>query len=146
MVKKKNIGIKVKQKGKDCKDKKCPFHGSVKIRGRIIKGIIVATDVHKSATMEITRRQYIPKYERYEKRRSRIRLHNPVCINAQKGDLVRVGECRRLSKTKNFVIIEVIGKDVLFKQREEALEEAKVKEKKKEEKKEENASNKSKEN
>ena len=130
----KNIGIDVQQPKKECNDKKCPFHGSLKLRGRIFVGIVTATDAHKSATVMWERKNLIQKYERYEKRRTKIRVHNPPCINANKGDFVKIAECRPLSKTKKFAIIEKIGEDILFRQKEEALEEAKVKEKEKLEK------------
>ena len=136
----KNIGIKIQKITKSCTDKKCPFHGTLKVRGRILKGTIVGKDVHKSGTLEFTRRFYVPKYERYEKRKTRIRVHNPSCIDAQKGDFVKVGECRKLSKSKSFVIIEKLGRDILFKQKEELLEESKVKKEEKEESEEENES------
>lgn len=48
----------------------------------------------------------IRKYERYEKRTSKIHAHNPPCINAQAGDTVKIMECRPLSKTKSFVVVE----------------------------------------
>lgn len=137
MKKEEGIGIKVKLPAKSCEDKNCPFHGNLKVRGRLFTGIITNTDAHKSATIEFERKYYVPKYERQEKRKTRLRVHNPGCIDAKKGDKVKVSECRPLSKTKKFVIIEKISTDVLFKQREEALEESKVKEKEKKEKIEE---------
>jgi len=50
---------------------------------------------------------YIRKYNRYEKRSSRIHAHNPPCLQAKTGDLVTIAECRPLSKTKSFVVVEV---------------------------------------
>jgi len=129
MKKSKSIGIKVKLPKQSCEDKKCPFHGNLKVRGRLFTGTVINTDAHKSATIEFERSYYVVKYERHEKRITKLRVHNPSCIDAKKGDKVKVSECRPLSKTKKFVIIEKIGKDILFKQREEALEESKVKEK-----------------
>lgn len=135
MTQAKNIGIKVKLPKQSCEDKKCPFHGNLKIRGRLFTGTVINTDAHKSATIEFERSYYVPKYERHEKRKTQLRVHNPSCIDAKKGDKVKVSECRPLSKTKKFIIIEKIGKDILFKQREDALEESKVKEKVKKEEK-----------
>ena len=37
---------------------------------------------------------------------SRITAHNPPCLDAQRGDKVKIAECRPLSKTKNFVVVE----------------------------------------
>ncbi|MEA3514312.1 MAG: 30S ribosomal protein S17 [Nanoarchaeota archaeon] len=116
MVKSKNIGINVKPPKVECTDKKCPFHGSLKVRGKIIKGIIVSKDVHTSATIESDRTIFIKKYERYLKKRSRIRVHNPPCINAQIGDEVKAMECHPLSKTKHFVIVEKLGHDIFVEQ------------------------------
>jgi len=93
-----------------CKDKKCPFHGSLKLRGMIFTGNIIKTDLHRTATIEFERQFFIPKYERKEVRFSRIKAHNPSCISAKIGELVKIVETRPLSKTKNFVIVEVIRK------------------------------------
>jgi small subunit ribosomal protein S17 len=134
----KNIGINVKLPSETCNDKKCPFHGDVIVRGKSFVGIIIKKDVHKTATVEWARKIKVPKYERYEKKRTKVRVHNPSCINAQEGDNVKIMECRPLSKTKNFVIIENLGKQFGFEQMEEARESAKQANKKKELKSEEN--------
>jgi small subunit ribosomal protein S17 len=55
--------------------------------------------------VEWTYLHYLQKYERYEKRRTRVKAHNPACINVKKGDKVRIAECRPLSKTVNFVVL-----------------------------------------
>ena len=93
----------MKKSEKKCEDKKCPIHGNIKVRGRLLVGIVTKTDAHKSATVEFERSYYVPKYERSEKRRTRLRVHNPGCIDSKKGDKVRIGECRPVSKTKKFV-------------------------------------------
>ncbi len=126
----KNIGIEVNPPSKKCTDGKCPFHGSLRLRGRIFTGTVITARMQKTVTVERIRQYYIPKYERYEKRRSRIKAHNPECINAKEGDIVKISECRPLSKTKNFVVIEVIGKEKGFKEKMELREEAKKKVKK----------------
>jgi len=126
MVKKdRTIGIKVKMPSKQCNDKKCPFHGNLNIRGRTFTGVIIKKDVHKTATVEWNRKIKIPKYERYEKKRTKIHVHNPPCIDAKEGNKVMIAECKPISKTKNFVIIEDLGKQFGFEQIEEAREEAK---------------------
>lgn len=109
MNKKRNIGIDVKFPETSCNDKKCPFHGSLSLRGRNFVGIITSAKLAKSATVRWTRRYYLPKYERYEKRRTSIHAYNPLCINANEKDVVRIVECRPLSKTKHFVIVEKLG-------------------------------------
>lgn len=124
-----NIGIKVKAPKEQCEDPHCPFHGSLVLRGRTFTGVVISSKMHKTAIIEWTRRALIPKYERYEMKRTKVSVHNPNCINAKEGDRVKIMECRKLSKTKNFVIIENLGKEFLFEDRMLAREEAKVKEK-----------------
>jgi small subunit ribosomal protein S17 len=74
----------------------------------LLEGKVVSARAQKTAIVEREYFHYVPKYERYERRRSRIPAHNPPCINAKAGDKVKIVECRRLSKAKSFVIIEVI--------------------------------------
>ena len=123
----KTIGIKVAKPAGKCEDGNCPFHGSLKCRGRIFTGIVVSVKMQKTAIVEWGHRQFLKKYERYEKKRSRVKAHNPACIGANEGDVVKIMECRPLSKTKNFVIVEILGKEKGFKERMEAEEEAKFK-------------------
>jgi small subunit ribosomal protein S17 len=106
----KNIGLESKKPEKTCTDKKCPFHGDLKVRGREFTGKVVSAMAKNTAKVMWDRKYAIPKYERYEMRRTKLSAHNPECINAQKDDIVRIVECRKLSKTKNFVIIEKLGR------------------------------------
>jgi len=118
----KNIGLKIKLPRKKCTDTNCPFHGRLKCRKKIFTGVTISAKMQKTVTVEFIRQRYIPKYERYEKRRTRIKAHNPECVNAKEGDVVRIAECRPLSKTKNFVVIEDLGKEKGFAEKMEALE------------------------
>jgi len=92
----------------DCNDKKCPVHGNIKLRGRTFIGTLIKKDTHRSATIEFPRFYYLNKYERYEKRKTKLHVHNPLCIDAKKGDKVIINECKPLSKTKNFVITKIV--------------------------------------
>ena len=130
--KKLTIGIDVKQPKKACEDKKCPFHGSLKVHGKIFVATVIKAKFPKSPLVEWVGRRYIQKYERYEKNRTRVHVHNPPCINAVVGDKVRIAECKPLSKTKNFVIVEKLGEDIEFQLKAEGIEESKVKQKKEE--------------
>jgi len=94
-----------------CEDKNCPFHGNLTVKKELLKGKVVKKDTSRSATMEWFRPILIHKFERYEIRRSRLRIHNPPCINAKVGDEVLVARTRPLSKTKNHVVLNVIVAD-----------------------------------
>ena len=112
-----------------CTDKKCPFHGCLSVRGRMFSGTVVGQDVHNTATVEWTRKRYVPKFERFENRKTRLRVHNPPCIGAKKGDVVIITECRPLSKTKKFVILQKKGEDVRYYAKLEALQEEEARQK-----------------
>ncbi len=79
------------------------------IRGNIFEGIVVSAKADKTVTVERELTHFIGKYERYKKIKSKIRAHNPKSIGAKEGDRVRVGETRKISKTKNFIVMEVLG-------------------------------------
>lgn len=89
-------------------DAHCPFFGKVTVRGRILTGTVVSAKMHRTVKIVIHHSHYMKKYERYEKRRTKLLVHNPPSINAQVGDTVRVMETRPISKTKHFVVVERI--------------------------------------
>lgn len=97
-----------KTENKECGDKKCPIHGNMPIKKESYTGRVIKKDASRSATVEWQRRHFVPKYERYEKRRSRLRVHNPPCIDAKIGNVVKVSRTRPISKTKHFVVVEVL--------------------------------------
>lgn len=104
-VGKTNIGIDVRPPAKACTDRNCPFHGRLPVRGQIFEGEVVSDGMDKSAVIRRERLVYVPKYERYLKRTSRMSVHSPPCIGARTGDRVTVMECRPLSKTVAFTIV-----------------------------------------
>ena len=106
----KTIGIDVKVPKDSCEDKQCPFHGIQRVRGRLMQAEIIKKNVSKTATVSFHHFHYISKYERYEKKQSKLSVHNPPCIDADVGNIVMIGETKPISKTKHFVILEVIKK------------------------------------
>ncbi len=84
------------------------MENKISTRGRTFKGIVVRDRMSKTVSVEWERMKYIPKYERYEKKRSRVKAHNPEEINARTGDYVEIKETRPLSKTKNFIVTKII--------------------------------------
>jgi len=76
-------------------------------RGRTFTGVIVSTKAQKTVTVQWNRRVYIPKYERYLSKRSKVKAHNPD-LKLKEGDTVVIKECRPISKTKKFVVVEVV--------------------------------------
>ena len=101
-----NIGLNVKTPEKSCNDKNCPFHGTLPVRGQVIQGVVSSVKMQDTILVKRVYTQYVPKYERYEKRTSKYSAHCPPCMGIKVGDNVRIAECRPLSKTISFVTIE----------------------------------------
>lgn len=104
----KDIGIDVRAPEIECEDANCPFHGLLPVRGQILEGEVVSDKMPNTVVVLRSYLKKVKKYDRYEKRGSKIHAHNPPCINAKTGDLVKIAECRPLSKTKSFVVVCVI--------------------------------------
>ncbi len=103
----KNIGLGVLPPEQACSDANCPFHGSLPVRGQVITGKVVSDRMMGTVVVERNYLHFVRKYNRYEKRSSRIHAHNPPCLQAKVGDDVKIAECRPLSKTTTFVVVEV---------------------------------------
>jgi len=89
----------------ECEDPNCPFHGTLPVRGIILRGKVVS--VKRKGTVTVLREylHYVSKYKRYERRRSKLSAHCPPCLHIAEGDEVIIGECRPLSKTVSFVVL-----------------------------------------
>lgn len=103
-----DIGVDVKTpEGEWDGDANCPFNGSLRVRGQIIEGTVYSNNMSGSIIVEREMTRYMKKYERYEKRTRRYPAHLPSCIGeVNPGDFVRIMECRPLSKTVKFCVIE----------------------------------------
>jgi small subunit ribosomal protein S17 len=78
----------------------------LKTRGRVFRGKVISAKAQKTVTVSWDRRVYVPKFERYMVKSSKVKAHN--AIDAKEGDTVIIKECRPLSKTKKFVATEVV--------------------------------------
>ena len=102
------MSLAFKKPKKTCDDIDCPFHGELPVRGRVFEGIVASAKMDKTVIVKRDYLYYIPKFMRYERRRSRIPSHNPPCIDAKEGDHVTIAESRPLSKTVSFVVVEKV--------------------------------------
>ena len=112
-----NKKIKATEKKKEqeengalCADKDCPRHGNLKLRGRTFKGTVISKN-DKRIAIEFERMIYIKKYERYARTKTKIHARLPKCAEKEIdiGDLVRVKECRPLSKIIHFAFLEKVN-------------------------------------
>ena len=91
----------------------CPFYGELPVRGQIIEGEVVSTDMEKTVVVEREYDVTVPKYDRMMKRRSRIPAHVPGVLEPLSvGDTVQIVETRPLSKTKSHVVVAVVAGEV----------------------------------
>ncbi|SEW08438.1 30S ribosomal protein S17 [Natrinema salifodinae] len=87
---------------------KCPFYGELSVRGQVLEGTVVSTDMDKTVVVEREYDVAVPKYDRHMKRRSRVPAHVPGVLEPLSvGDTVKIAETRPLSKTKSHVVVEV---------------------------------------
>jgi small subunit ribosomal protein S17 len=106
-----DIGVDVKTPtGEWDGDANCPFYGSLRLRGQVLEGTVSSVNMQKTITIERNNVRYMKKYERFEKRTSAVSAHLPSCIgDVNIGDTVKIMECRPLSKTVSFCVIENSG-------------------------------------
>ena len=103
-----DIGLEVSTPVKDCNDPNCPFHGTLPVRGQVFDCTVVSDKMDNTVVVMRKFEKKATKYERFEKRQSKIHAHNPPCIEAKAGDRVKIAECRPLSRTKSYVVVEVL--------------------------------------
>nr|CAH8843131.1 unnamed protein product [Trichobilharzia regenti] len=61
-------------------DKKCPFTGNVRIRGRILTGIVRKMKMNRTIVIRRDYLKYVKKYNRYEKRHKNMSVHLSPCF------------------------------------------------------------------
>jgi small subunit ribosomal protein S17 len=83
-----------------------PFNGSLPVRGAVIVGRVVSDRMQSTVVVQKVHTHLVSKYQRYEKRTSRYPAHVPSNIDVAVGDEVTIAECRPISKTVKFVVVE----------------------------------------
>ncbi len=89
----------------ECKDKNCPYHGTLRVHGLHFEGVVVSSRSPRTAVVAWERHMKLEKYAIYVKKRTKVIVHNPDCIGAKEGDKVIVYETRPISRWKRFVIV-----------------------------------------
>jgi small subunit ribosomal protein S17 len=105
-VKKEKKQVKKTAKKADVKEEVAKKEKVYSIRGNIFEGNVISAKARKTVTVERILTQYVPKYERYKKVKSKIKAHVPEGMEIKEGDKVRIGETRKISKTKNFIVMK----------------------------------------
>jgi small subunit ribosomal protein S17 len=76
---------------------------------RVLQGTVVPNKMSKTITVQIARTERHLKYKKYIRRHSKVYAHDPAEI-ANPGDMVKIIECRPMSKLKRFTLLEVVRK------------------------------------
>jgi small subunit ribosomal protein S17 len=74
-----------------------------------VEGRVVSTKMQKTVTVLIERQVKHGLYGKYIKRSTKLHAHDEEG-KCKDGDMVRVAECRPLSKTKNWRVVEVLAR------------------------------------
>ena len=103
----KNIGLKVKEPTRECADEHCPFHGNLSVRGKLFDGKVTSNKAKQTITLQKESPVYFNKFRRYARSKNTIHAHVPECIDVESGDHVLTAECRPISKSVYYVVVEV---------------------------------------
>lgn len=76
---------------------------------RTLEGRVTSSAMEKTITVVIERRVKHPLYGKFMRRSTKIHAHDET-NSCSVGDLVRVEQCRPLSKTKTWRLIEILEK------------------------------------
>lgn len=74
---------------------------------RTVVGRVVSDKMEKSISVLVETREQHPIYKKYLRRSTKFHAHD-AANECHIGDLVRIEECRPLSKTKTWRLVEVI--------------------------------------
>lgn len=102
-----NIGLKVKAPEKECTDEHCPFHGKLSVRGKLFDGKVTSIKARKTITLQKESPVFFNKFKRYARSKNTIHAHVPECIEVADGNRVLTAECRPISKSVSYVVVEV---------------------------------------
>lgn len=99
--------IKAKEKQKEAPEIADAQQRSTAIvtRGRIFEGF-VTKKFPTRVVVEFERTVYVPKYQRFYKKKTRLHARLLETVDVNVGDYIKVRECHPLSKIIHFIVIE----------------------------------------
>jgi small subunit ribosomal protein S17 len=80
---------------------------------RTVQGRVVSNKMEKSITVVVERKVKHPIYGKFIKRTTKLHAHDET-NQCNEGDVVTIRECRPLSKSKNWTLVDVITKAKLI--------------------------------
>ena len=76
--------------------------------GHTVEGRVVSDKMNKTVTVLIERQVQHGLYGKFIRRSTKVHAHDEM--SCKEGDLVRIVECRPISKTKNWKVVEVVSR------------------------------------
>lgn len=76
---------------------------------KVRRGVVISKRGNKAITVQIDYRVSHPKYGKYINRRTKLGVHDPKNA-AGVGDVVEIAECRPISKTIHWRLVNVVQK------------------------------------
>ena len=76
---------------------------------RTVQGRVVSNKMEKSITVAVERKVKHPIYGKFIKRTTKLHAHDET-NQCNEGDVVTIRECRPLSKSKNWMLVEIVTK------------------------------------
>ena len=71
---------------------------------RVLQGVVVSDKADKTISVRVERRIMHPLYKKFIRRSKKYAAHDPE-NNCKIGDLVRIQECRPISKSKRWEVL-----------------------------------------
>ena len=75
---------------------------------RVLQGVVVSNKGDKTATVLVERRVMHPLYKKFIRRSKKYHVHDEQ-NRCREGEVVRIVECRPVSKTKRWTLVEENG-------------------------------------
>lgn len=76
---------------------------------KTLQGLVTSQKMNKTITVKVGRRTKHPKYGKYISLSTKYHVHDEKEI-CKEGDLVLIQECKPISKTKSWKLVEVVRK------------------------------------
>ena len=74
---------------------------------RTLTGRVVSNKMDKSITVAVERKEAHPIYHKYVRKTTKLKAHDEN-NDCKQGDLVTIEECRPLSKSKSWRLVEIV--------------------------------------
>jgi len=76
-------------------------------QARTLQGVVISDKMDKSITVQVERKVMHPLYKKFIRRSTRFHAHDES-NDCRTGDTVVIQQCKPVSKTKNWRLVEVV--------------------------------------